>query len=189
MKKILLIALIGTVMMMGVGCTNKENGTTDKDNTTIENREDDETVVQNFVYFGKVKKIVGNEVEIEIAKSEEMDWEGDVSSETDSGDDMNGDGVVEEIAGTMTSEATMAVDGEVPEVGTGMNMDEISNNKLELEYTGETKTITIPAGANVFSLKSMSESKVSAIKTGAVIRLFATGTEETPVVFDVQIVE
>ena len=47
----------------------------------------------------------------------------------------------------------------------------------------------IPAGAKIFDMRSGSDSKLSVIKANSIIKIFATGTKENPVVKSVDIVE
>ncbi|MGL5381820.1 hypothetical protein [Clostridium sp.] len=191
MKKGLLIIL--SIMMLGtVGCS-KSNENKEENQTTV-----NENSLAN-TYFGKVEKQVGNEIELNLAKENIINIEGGegeenggltYSSSTDGGaTDIGASVVVSE-----TVEATEATGNSFEAVGgTGVAMkEEIINDgktKSELEYTGESKSLVIPAGAKIFDFTTGKEIKMSDIKDGAVIRVYTKTTGSSEVVFQVDIVE
>lgn len=191
MKKGLLIIL--SIMMLGtVGCS-KTNENKEENQTTI-----NENSIAN-TYFGKVEKQVGNEIELNLAKENTVNNEGGegegnggltYSSSTDGGTaDMGASVVVSDVV-----EATESIGGTF-EVsggdGVAMKQEVIdsSKNKLELEYTGENKSLIIPAGATIFDFTTGKEIKMSDIKDGAVIRVYTKTTGSSEVVFQVDVVE
>ncbi len=149
-------------------------------------------------YFGKVKSIVGNEVEIELAKEPDLNGNGSnlpdgITFKESIGEDLD----------DTDKENTFALDS-MKDSNVGNYKDSIQmdpgegaitlgdmgdKDKLELEYTGETIKITIPTGANIFDTRSGSDSKLSAIKINSVIKISAQGTKETPIIQGIEIVE
>ncbi|MDL2236901.1 hypothetical protein LJC56_03595 [Christensenellaceae bacterium OttesenSCG-928-K19] len=140
--------------------------------------------------FGKVKSIVGNEIELELAKPP-FDMgkpvegiEGDAGSSTFSAstsqsimiqgseeDIANGDASVTNESGALADTSGMAIvaedeNGNVQYFGGGMG----EGQELELEYTGETKSILVPAGAEILSLIG-TEGTLDSIKKGSVLML------------------
>lgn len=106
----------------------------------------------------------------------------------DSGSIPEGSQSLTESSGEVISKDSISIDssegGEIFQIG-----DPVDNEKLELEYIGETIKITIPTGVNIFDIRSGSDSKLSAIKTNSIIKVSAKGTEESPIVQSVDIVE
>jgi hypothetical protein len=196
MKRILVIAL-STFMVMGmVSCSKEESPPKVEGKNTISQEENSiETI-----YFGKVKKLVGNEVDINIAKdllSGALDGEGNGGNmEMTQSNASSTEGPVEDL-GTQTSVAAAEsaesekVEGDIPGGGTEMKQEIIDSSKedLKLEYTGESKSVVIPAGAIVFDLRSGKEVKLSDIKDGSVIRTYTKTSGNSEVVFRIEIVQ
>lgn len=203
MKKYLALGLSVLTIMAMVGClsndtpanSSQDNNTSEVNNSQDENKGNEGS--EERTYLGKVKKIVGNEIEIELAKDQDVSGnssklpEGVQFQESiggDSGSIPEGSQSLTEGSGEAISQDSISIDpsegGEVLQLG-----DPGDNEKLELEYTGETIKITIPTGANIFDMRSGSDSKLSAIKTNSIIKVFAKGTKEAPIVQSVDIVE
>lgn len=185
MKRILVIGLCIVMAIGVVGCSkNKSEGNGDKENTVVE----ENGGFPEVVLFGKIKKIVGNQIELEIAKDPSFGdtYYGDSSSgEVGEGDVITGE--VEVVEGTITSEASSGSDASNSDDMLGMLEQE--EYKLELEYVGETKELTIPAGVKIFNLKTGKNENLSALKSGSVIRIYADGTVESPSIINLDIVE
>lgn len=94
--------------------------------------------------YGKITNITGNEIEMALAEMPEDD-------ETEPVDPQDGD-----------VEIPMGEDA-IPAVG-GAAIDDVTNN---LEFTGETKSFTVPAGIKVYS--SGQEINLSNLKKGDMI--------------------
>ena len=200
MKKYLALGLSVLTIMAMVGCSSNDTPkNSSQDNNTAElNKSQEENKgnegSEERTYLGKVKKIVGNEIEIELAKNQDVSGNGSrlpegVQFQESIGGDLGsipeGSQSLTEDSGEAISQDSISIDpsegGQVFQLG-----DPGDNEKLELEYTGETIKITIPTGANIFDMRSGSDSKLSAIKTNSIIKVFAKGT---PIVQSVDIVE
>lgn len=203
MKKYLALGLSVLTIMAMVGCSSNdtpENSSQDNNTSEVNNSQDENKGNEGSeerTYLGKVKKIVGNEIEIELAKDQDVSGNGSKlpdgvqfqeSIGGDSGSIPEGSQSLTEGSGEAISQDSISIDpsegGEVFQLG-----DPGDNEKLELEYTGETIEITIPTGANIFDMRSGSDSKLSAIKANSIIKVFAKGTKEAPIVQSVDIVE
>ncbi|MDZ4993695.1 hypothetical protein GNF80_12050 [Clostridium perfringens] len=203
MKKYLALVLSVLAITVMVGCssndTSKENGqdiNSSKDNISQDeskqNKNSEETT-----YLGKVKKIVGNEIEMELAKDQDVSandsnlpegvqFQESIEAPSDGGG-IDADSFVDNGEGNFQGSINMA-----PADGSGsisFSDSDMGDEKLELEYTDETIEITIPTGANIFDMRSGSDSKLSAIKTNSIIKVFAKGTKEAPIVQSIDIVE
>lgn len=105
--------------------------------------------------FGKVTSIVGNEIELALAEMPEVETppvEEDTAGENDIPE-----GTVSAATGTI------AVD---PSSNAGENM----------EFTGETLTITIPAGVQIYSMGQ--ETTLSALKKGSLVSVMVDNLED-----------
>lgn len=203
MKKCLALGLSVLAIMAMMGCSSndtpanssQDNNISKGNNSQEESKENEDS--EERTYLGKVKKIVGNEIEIELAKDQDVSGDGSKlpggvqfqeSIGGDSGSIPEDSKSLPEGSGEAISQDSISIDssegGEIFQLG-----DPGDNEKLELEYTGETIKITIPTGANIFDMRSGSDSKLSAIKTNSIIKVFAKGTEEAPIVQSVDIVE
>ncbi len=118
--------------------------------------------------FGKVKSLVGNEVTLDLAK-------------IPANENASEDGKEEVAAAAITNSASVSVTGEDSGDGDGKtnigsydaNGNVISSNdipKIELEYTGETKDLTIPAGLQIFDVMGK-EVKMADLKEGNVLMI------------------
>ena len=166
MKKFLSITLsiLMTLFITGCGSKQKEAPTNnDPENSNITNMEDYE------LYYGKISSVAGNEIEVSIAKDPYESLEG---QDSQNNDDMT-DG---SMAMTMSGEAIL---------DDGSNQGG-AEERIEMEYTGETKSFTIPAGAKITEGLGQ-EGKISSLKKGSVIMILAN--KESGVVADVTIMD
>lgn len=166
MKKFLSITLsiLMTFFITGCGSKQKEAPTNnDPENSNITNMEDYE------LYYGKISSVAGNEIEVSIAKDPYENLEG---QDSQNNDDMT-DG---SMAMTMSGEAIL---------DDGSNQGG-AEERIEMEYTGETKSFTIPAGAKITEGLGQ-EGKISSLKKGSVIMILAN--KESGVVADVTIMD
>lgn len=203
MKKCLGLGLSALAILGMVGCSSKDNLNEDSKDTDIpknnisqnENKNNEES--DDVTFLGKVKNIVGNEIELELAKDQDVSGKGSKLPEGvqfqesiggDSGSIPEGSQSLTESSGEVISQDSISIDssegGEIFQIG-----DPVDNEKLELEYIGETIKITIPTGVNIFDMRSGSDSKLSAIKANSIIKVSAKGTKESPIVQSVDIVE
>jgi ABC-type cobalt transport system substrate-binding protein len=110
------------------------------------------------ILFGKVKSIVGNEVVLEIGT-----LPSDGGSENGGAANEGSDTQQIYDAGSGDAGMVIADNGNIMELKPG------EENSLELEYTGETKTIIIPAGAAIESV--LGEGSLEAVKKGSVLQV------------------
>ncbi|MEG0339708.1 MAG: hypothetical protein RR573_07300 [Oscillospiraceae bacterium] len=110
-------------------------------------------------YFGKVSSVTGNEIDIDLAKEPEM--EKAPSQEPDAEGGM--------AAATMTP-AT-------PAGGT-----QGAAQRVEVEYTGNIKSITIPAGIKPKNAIG-DEKQLSDIKKGSIVNIFTDASDNVTEVF------
>lgn len=150
----------------------KENISNEKEKKSSDKEADSQKEVE---YFGKIKGLVGNEIEVDLAKNKAFD-QAQQEAEEKGGD--AGDG---QMAATITSEAS---EGVAP-VGSGT---EGKADKMELDYTGEIKSFIIPAGAQILGLGGV-EASMSDVKEGSVVFITTEGTPEAPVIVSIQILE
>lgn len=200
MKKVLAIVL-STFMIMGVtGCSKNEASLKEKDENQIAQEGTSQEDSIESIYFGRVKKVVGNEVELNIAKElglEGVEGEGggiSSSSSSSSADGSESPESVEDLGATSeitVSDSAESEKGVIPDGGTEMKQEIIDSGKgnIELEYTGENKSFTIPAGAKIFDFTSGREVKISDVKEGDVIRAYTKKSGDTEVVFNLEIVQ
>lgn len=190
MKKILIIALCSVMAISIVGCTTEGKNKVNKTQHNLSEKKDNKNEkekVNKTMYFGKVKSIVGNEIQLELAENQENPSDDEKDKNQEANDELG--------KGLSRTDVSGDGDGDGGENGESnpgntTSPPEIDNsNKLELKYTGETKSFAIPAGAQVLDMRSGSESKLTSIKSGSVIRIYAIGSKETPTVSDVLIVE
>ncbi len=182
MKKVLVMALSAVMIMTVVGCSKNNNELGDKEAINkVENNEK----TNNIMLFGKVKSIVGNEIELELAENQEGNNEED---------DDNKDEVIDELGlgASMSDMGSDEVDGPSSEGGGSGESAELiegDQNKIELKYTGEVIKLSIPTGTIIMDVRSNNESKLTSIKKGAVIRVHGSGAKEALKISNIEIVE
>lgn len=156
MKKVLLLGLVLSMAIGVTACTKASGTVSEGSSTSIEQEE------QQYIY-GKVKSIVGNEIEFELAKDPQIDMIGEgVEEETTEKDKGNG-----QVAATMTQAAMSSDENKKVNVG---NIDK-NQPLIELEFTQEEKTITIPTGIDINVLSQSTDKGLSAIKEGTYLRI------------------
>jgi len=210
MKRILL-ALLAVTMVAAAGCsaneTPKEAASGESGQTQAADEaaqtpgdeaggegSDEGNVLQGETVFGKVKNIVGNEIELELGKPPFDLGEGDgadgaggaaavsvsqavsVSSGSEDGvDSSEGDG------GESAPYISYAgADGNVTVVdGSG------GEGGMDLEYTGESQNIIVPTGS---SIKNMAgDAKLENIKKGSVLMVTYNEEGDTATASDIMI--
>lgn len=170
MKKFLAVALSGLMITTVVGCSSKDGGVENKPEINVE----ENVSVDNMKYFGKVKEVVGNEVELEIASREVLGMVDEDSEEAESDEPIAAVGM------------TPATPGDAPsneEVVSG----DANEEKMKLEYTGEVESVIIPGGVAVVDLRTGKDGKISDIKDGSVVIVYTDSTSES--ISKIEIVE
>ena len=165
--KMTLFTTLSFITLTGCSTGNPQNDLLqENDSQGISTNEDGESFTQNqVVYFGKVKTVVGNEIELELAKEPFSEDDEEPKSEEEAGGSM--------AAATLTPSSTATSIENLP--------------KMELEYTGETKSMTLPAGVSIMN-KGV-EGDLSAIKEGSVVMIIASENGEDPIISSVNIWE
>lgn len=168
MKKFLSITLSILMALFITGCGSKQKDApinNDAGNNNITNMEDYE------LYYGKISSVAGNEIEVSIAKDPYEDLEGQDSQNKDEMED-------DSMSATMSSEST-------PDDGNNQDQGG-AKERIEMEYTGETKSFTILAGAEIIEGLGQ-QGKISSLKKGSVIMILAN--KESGVVSNVTIMD
>lgn len=195
MKKIITLGL-STIAVMGVvGCSSIKNEDYNKEteNKVVENDSNKNKDVTT--YFGKVSSIVGNEIEIKLAKvpqhlggdgesvegSEKIEFAQPMTEEMireiekNGGAGMSGAGISSEEQGT---------DG-----NKGNPVMEVEKEKMELDYTDELKKIIVPAGVKIIDFRNSTNAKLNNIKQGSVIFVTLDNSNNSNVVTNIEIME
>ena len=182
MKKIavVFIAVIMT-LVCGAGCSSGQSPSP----TNL--RETKKSIVPEASVFGKVKAIIGNEIELEIAKMPVLD---DPEESVPNGmviearpinpDEAPPEGDRKGGSGARGSAGGGLVPIGTPSSGPSTGLSPGDGGNLELEYTGESATVIVPAGLTIESLRG-GEASLSAIKKGSVLIVGAASIEENPI--------
>lgn len=186
MKKLVILGIVMSLSLGFVACGNNEAKNkesvknevrADKGETNEMNNKKDE----KFIY-GKVKSIVGNEIEIELAKEPNIEIESTENEEEIAQNEATS------VPATMATPAMQASQGDIDKkVATG----KIEKNEplVELEFINEFKTITVPTGAQVNILTNRSGDGLSAIKEGVYLKISVDdNTSENPNVSYIDII-
>lgn len=146
MKKIrtwfaLLLVVVLAVSFTACGTNGADNN---KENTSNKSESGEQGAFSNSAdaIYGKITEITGNEIKVAIAKKP--------AENEDGKDDLKGE--------VMTPN-----ENDVPMIG-GEHIEDPMDN---LEFTGETKTLTIPAGVKITN--SGQEINLSSLKKGDII--------------------
>lgn len=178
--------LLGLVISLALGITACSSGNEEKKDGTKENHQN-EQVLENKsnkeeqAIYGKVKSIVGNEIEFELAKSPDKDIAGIEKEEKEPTE--------EEIKGSVP--ATMSTPANSIEDGKKVSVEDIEKNEplVDLEFTGELKTIIIPTGVDINILSARSGEGLSAIKEGTYLKLSVDDNKsENPTVLSIDVI-
>lgn len=164
MKKVLAMVMSILMVCSITACGKKKDEAPSNDNigSNVEiNKEDYE------VYYGKISSVAGNEIEVSIANNPFDNTDND----TGKPDDNQG-------TSTPTSSSSAAAVGEGEEENAG------AEERIEMEFTGETKSFTIPAGAEIFQGAGQG-GEISSLKKGSVVIIYTN--KESGVVANVTI--
>lgn len=159
MKKLVIVLMTLALCMSMVACSS-EGG---KTNVSSGDKKNQGEVEQTW---GKIDSIAGNSMKVSLAKepSEEERLSGGAGVMIVDENDPN----------VGETNVTVTTDESGKEIVEG-----VQEPKIELEYTGEKKEITIPAGATIFNLQTGTETKMDELKKGTVIQIISeksTGT-------------
>ncbi len=120
---------------------------------------DSNTEVPDEVFFGKVTSIIGNEVEIEMALLPDWNEGENIKPGDKKGSSQEKTAIRENPEG---QEDYFAPDPEDSIFG--------EDGEINLTYTGESKTLTIPAGVNIRNILG-GEATLEEIKKGSVLMI------------------
>lgn len=185
MKKPLLLGLAISLALGVTACSsstdaNKEVPKNEQQSQESSNDDKKESSIEKQYIFGKVKGIVGNEIEFELAKDPGKDIEAVEKDEE----------VKEEMKNEMPT-ITMTPAQKSGEGDSKVNVGDIeANNPLvDLEFTGEEKTITLPTGVSINVLSGRSGEGLAVIKEGTYLKLEVDDSKsENPSVFSVDVI-
>lgn len=179
MKKIrgLIVFLVIAVVML-TACSNGElsdgniNISGEKPSETDVNEVDtdskgDTEAVEGFykeVFFGKVKSIIGNEIEIEIGTLPDQTWEEEIDPEEK---EKSGVPEIKVVERENPEGMENIIAPNPPEYG-GSIFGE--NGEINLNYTGESRTLIIPAGTDIRNILDKKET-LDSIKKGTVLMI------------------
>lgn len=165
MKKILAITLSILMVFSMTACGKNKGDAPSNDNSSGNSNEINSQDYE--AYYGKISSVAGNEIEVSLAKDQFDNGGEDAPSPDEPGG---------EEAGMMTSSsAAAAVNGE--EQGG-------AEERVEMEFTGETKSFTIPAGAEIFQGAGQG-GQLSSLKKGSIVIVYVN--KESGVVGNVTI--
>lgn len=164
MKKILAITLSILMVFSMTACgKNKGDAPSNENNSGSGN----EINSQDYeAYYGKISSVAGNEIEVSIAKNT-------LDNDEDNNEKLGGT----EGSSTPTSSSSSIAAGEGEDQGG-------AEERIEMEFTGETKTFTIPAGAEIFQGAGQG-GQLSSLKKGSVVIVYVN--KESGVVANVTI--
>ncbi|SCK04422.1 Uncharacterised protein [uncultured Clostridium sp.] len=184
MKKILVLLLTTLTVVVLVGCNAKNDKSEEKEELSKVEQQIETTYI-----FGKVEKIVGNEVSLKLStdefigieENEEKSNSGSFAvSESEMQQLENGqtvtlaDGTV--IQGIAMDSSDEAIEGDVGSkdmVEEFIGDEELNgvNPFSQLEFNGESKDLIISAGVEIFNMTNGKEGKISDIKEGSILNI------------------
>ena len=161
MKKICAVVLCGMMTLSLVACSTEPDKQPESSGASSQS----EMSTKTTMTYGKVSSVTGNEIEFSLAKDPFGGDEVESSSGTEGGG----------MAAATLTEAVEGGDGAAQEAP-----------KMDLEYTGESESYTIPAGVKIIGING-NEEQLSAIKKGSVLAITkddATGAVTTINIFE-----
>lgn len=198
MKKMIAIVLMLTLAISIVGCGVQSAGKPAQTGNPASQESQSPTAKQSS-YFGKISEMVGNELSLTLAREPEggieeylkNSQEGDGNSQMAGGEGveipMDSEDSKDGAAGNIGGDGpqNLGEDGNVA-VGEVKPEDIVT---LDLEYTGEKVTLSIPAGIKIHDLRTGEDSKLSVIKKGSIIKAYGEEVNGKIVVSRIDIVE
>lgn len=151
-----LAACGGNVQQMSDGADHTQQQKQNDGNASGMDGSGDSQAIGEFDYlYGKITKITGNEIEVAIVKMQEEELpEG----------------------GEGGSQAADIPDGAAVALSPAQVIDPNAMADENVEYTGETFTLTIPAGVKIDNLGQ--ESTISALKKGSLVLIAVDNAED-----------
>lgn len=180
MRKILLSGLIISLALGFTACKSENENNKNIMETKKELNVGDKSNKEKQYIYGKVKGVVGNEIEFELANKPEKDVEEVEKEKLEELEDEKG----EIPAGVMTPSMEASDEQKV-------NVGDIEKNEplVELKFTGKSKDIIIPTGAQINILTNKSGEGLSVIKEGTYLRLEVDDNKsENPTVVSVDVI-
>lgn len=195
MKKNILTTLSAVLLAGLVGCSSGEETKSNLNDTNESNQNNTVQVTDNngaiahepenyAVIYGKVKKIIGNEIELSLAHNPYENMEEGEEDEME---------IADEFPITMADSIQLYPDADpalVEELEkAGVTITPMNMKGMELEYTGEEESYTIPTGVAIMNYKTSSEGSFNDIKEGSVICLTVSGTGNAQKIHMIDILE
>lgn len=203
MMKKSVVGVLSMVTILGLaGCQteNKSNNpVTEQSNT--EEQTIIEGALQTTAYFGKVEKMVGNEITMKLSDDEFVVGEGseqEFSYELTEEDisKLESGGVVQLPDGSVMAQATVDSDYD-PDSDPGISMEQLVEEGFieegegflgdtsELTFNGETKSLIVPAGVSILNLMNGKLGTLSDIKEGSIISVIMDNETNTILSVDI----
>lgn len=182
MKKIILIAAIAALSLNLVACSGESNTVSNDVSTPTESSKDEgQTTTSIKTFVGQISEKVGNDITVSLGNIVLDDNEGTSESVIYDG---NGDPKPYDGDGSEADGEMLMIP--VPE---DQNSDNSTNTspieKLPIEFTGEVRSFTVPAGAKIVNSLGK-EVNFDAVKKGSLVQMVvneSTGAVESLMVW------
>lgn len=183
MRKIILIAANAALALSLVACST-ESTTSPKDPTAQEqtNQSEEQNPKSVKTFLGQVSDKIGNDITLSLGTFvlDDSDSTGESFIYDGTGEPRPYDGEIDDASGGETLMVPMPDE----ENGDGNNTSAGKAEKLPIEFTGETKEFTIPAGAKTTNV-SGKDVNFDVIKKGSFVQI--TVNENTGVVESIMV--
>lgn len=190
MKKTVLTTLSAVLLAGLVGCSSGEAPDTNSNDINESNQNKTEQVTDNneantneaesyTAVYGKVKKVIGNEIDLSLAK--------DPYANMEEGDEEESD-APQNVPAAMADSIELAPGVDPGSLGIDESLIKAPEG-MDLEYTGEEESYTLPTGVSVMNYKTYSEGSVNDIKEGSVVCLRVSGTGDIQKIIGIDILE
>ncbi len=165
MKKAILMILAAACATALFGCAA---------NSDVAMTKQQEAAQPENTYTGRVFRLVGNEMELELGSTKQE--EGGMTADGSAG---------EESVEFATEDAALYA-GEAGESGGDFDFFGENRSAPELVYSGEKKSLVIPAGAEILDATGQ-KAMLSSVKKGSVLMIGTSGTGEHETVVSVAV--
>ncbi|GMQ61484.1 hypothetical protein [Vallitalea maricola] len=173
MKKIILMAVAATLVLTLAACSNGANNSSKPNPQPESSQGEQEQTAKIQTYIGEVKDKVGNDITLSVGnlilENENGDGQGMMIDEN--GNQVPIEGGIGDNAGGQTIMIPAPDDGGAD----GNSTDGSEIEKLPIEFTGEVRDFTIPAGAKVINAMGK-ETTLDSIKKGSLVQLIINET-------------
>lgn len=185
MKKIILMAVAATLALSLVACSRETNNAKDSNPTPDSSQSTSQETASIKTYMGEISGKVGNDITLSIGKLilENDGGEGQTMMVDENGNQVPVDGDMGDDAGGQTIMIPMPDDAGAEDDGNAAGGGKIE--KPPIEFTGEVRNFTIPAGAKIFNVAGK-ETTLESIKKGSLVQLVvndSTGAVESLMVW------